>query len=136
MAIDLMTIFQGFASFSALIQAAHSALQIKELTKGQLLEKVRASEEKAIKTLVVDPKSLEKIASLTKEEEKLINEKLKKAKDDWHETVANSNDQSEWAKATDKSKSDQCALLRIAKQLGGGMLPDEWYQIWVDLGCP
>lgn len=32
-------------------------------------------------------------------------------------------------------RSDQCALLRIAKKFGRGVLPDEWYEVWADLGC-
>lgn len=135
MPIDWMLLFQGIASVSAMVQAAQAALQINELSKKQLLVTVEKAEEKAILETVLNPKSIEIVIGLTEDEKELIGKKIKEIKDEWHETITRSGSQAEWAKATDKAKSDQCALLRIAKQLNRGMLPDEWYKIWADLGC-
>lgn len=135
MPIDLMLIFQGVASFSAMIQAAKSALDISSITKQKLLETVKDAEFKAAKEIKPTHESKELVSSISDYEKELINRKIKEAKERWYEAVANSEDQADWAEATDRSKSDQCALLRIAKQLNRGVLPKEWYKDWADLGC-
>ena len=135
MPIDWMLLFQGVASLSAMIQAANSALQIKDLTKKQFIKVVQDAEEKAVIELAVPLKSQEVLSSLDETEKATIEKKIRETKERWVEAVAGSEEKAEWAKATDRSKSDQCALLRIAKQLNGGVLPDEWYQDWADLGC-
>lgn len=135
MSMDLMLLFQGVASFSALIQAAQSALEMRGVTKDQLLQRVKKAEQDSVQSLVVSPDSVEVMLALTEDEKELIWKKIEESKNEWANTVANSNDQAVWAKATDKARSDQCALLRIAKKFGRGVLPDEWYEVWADLGC-
>ena len=134
MSMDLMLLFQGVASFSALIQAAQSALEMRGVTKDQLLQRVKQAEQDSVQSLVVSPDSVEVMLALTEDEKELIWKKIEESKNEWANTVASSNDQAVWAKATDKARSDQCALLRIEKKFGRGVLPDAGYAVWADIG--
>ncbi|WP_444916451.1 hypothetical protein [Microbulbifer sp. JMSA003] len=135
MSTDWILIFQGMASFSAMIQAAKAGLDITGITKDELAEKVRSAESNARAVYEASAENRKFASSLSESEIELINKKLDEAKERWYEAISHSDDQADWAEATDRSRSDQCALLKIAKQLHRGILPKEWYKLWVDLGC-
>lgn len=135
MPIEWGTIFQGIASASAVINAARAALEIKKLTREELLEITTRAEVEAIADKSRTAKAADEMAGIDANIEKTIRDKLKDARDRWHEKIADSDDQAEWAEATDDLQSTQCALLRLLKQLGRGKLPGEWYRLWIDLRC-
>jgi uncharacterized protein with von Willebrand factor type A (vWA) domain len=117
------------------VNAARAALEIRKLTREELLEIAERAEEKVLADTSRTAKAAEEMAGIDEDIEKTIKQKIKEAKDHWNEKVRNSNDPAEWAEATDDLNAKQCALMRLLRQLGGGRLPGEWYRLWVDLKC-
>jgi gas vesicle protein len=77
-----------------------------------------------------------KIRGITDQMVETIAKKIEQAQKEWQDKIANgTSGQSGYAQATDRLKSECCALLRTIKQLNGGTLPDEWYDLWSDMQC-
>lgn len=135
MANSLALVFQGLSAGAAVINGIKSALDIRKLTREEILTLEESADALASFDAAKAAAAATELSGLDAEDEDLVEEKLKKLKKRWHDVVANSDDPIEWARATEERRADQCALLRTIKQLNSGKLPDQWYGLWVDLQC-
>jgi predicted ribonuclease toxin of YeeF-YezG toxin-antitoxin module len=128
MPVEWPVIFQGISAASAVVQAVKAALEARKLSR----EEVKAIASKAEAEAKVLGKPL---PSIDEEMREVIEKKLKGAKKKWLDAIDGSDEQNEWAKGTDRYRSDICAILRNIKQVNGGVLPDDWYTHWTANQC-
>ena len=128
MPVEWWVVFQGISAAGAVIQAVRSALEVRKLSREEV--KAIAAKAEAEAKVVGKP-----APSIDEEMREAIDKKLKRARKRWADAIDGTDDQSEWAKATDRYRSDICAILRNIKQVNGGVLPDDLYTLWTALQC-
>lgn len=114
MAVEWPVILQGISAASAVVQAVKAALEARKLSREEVKE---IAAKAAAQTKVVG----KPLPSIDEEMRDVIEKKLKGAKKKWMDAIDESDDQNEWAKATDRYRSDICAILRNIKQINGGV---------------
>lgn len=136
MALEWALIFQGVSAAAAIVEAVKAALEARKLTREEIHgiaaeaeAQARSNDERAFRA------TREVAPALDKDIEEVFRGKIEKAKKKWKEAIDNSDDQADWARATDVLRSDTCAILRMVRELNGGTLPGDWYQIWVANQC-
>ena len=134
--MEIGSLFQGLSAAASIVSAFKAALDVrKELSKNDVLEissdAIAHSRAIAQQAAMAD----QKLRGISDQMADTIKKKIEQAQKEWQDKITDAKNQSGFAQATDKLKSECCSLLRTIKQLNGGMLPDEWYDIWSDLQC-
>jgi len=135
MSLEWALVFQGISTAGAIVEAVRNALEIREITRDQLLaiaSKAEAEAKQDVQSAVV---AGDQLITLDDEMIDTVDKKIKRAKDKWRDAIDQSDDQKDWSRATDRLRSDICGILRIIKQINNGTLPDKWYDLWVDYQC-
>ena len=134
--MEFGSVFQGLSAAASIVSAFKAALDIrKELTRADV---EHISREAHLHSQAIQQRAIiatQKIRGLSGPMAEAIKRKVEQAQQDWQSTIANTGNQSAWAQATDKLKAECCALLRNVRQINGGVLPEEWYELWADLQC-
>lgn len=130
-------VFQGISAAAAVIQAVKAFFEVrKEFSRDEVLQIAEQAEAKGLTDASrVVARAAEKLEGLDAESVETVKRKIEDARKRWIERITQSSDRAIWAEATDERKADVCAALRMLKQLNGGVLPSDWYKLWVDLGC-
>jgi hypothetical protein len=135
MALEWALVFQGLSALSAAVGAVKAGFEIKKFRKEEVVALADKAEADASKDSVAAAKAGDELESLDEDMIDTIKGKVKKIKKKWRDAIDASDDQADWARATDDLKSDVCGLLRTIKQVNGGRLPGDWYDLWVKNGC-
>jgi gas vesicle protein len=135
MSLEWGLVFQGLSALSAVVQAVKAGFETRKLTREELRGLAARAEEEAARNVEVAAQAGAKLPALDEDMIETVKGKIKKIKKKWQDAIDASDEQAEWAKATDVLKSDICSILRNLKAVNGGKLPDEWYNLWVDNGC-
>ena len=134
--MELGPVFQGLSAAASIISAFKSALDIrKELTRRDvelIAEHARQRSDAVYQQAII---AAQKIRGLSDKMIETIRKRIEKAQQDWQDKIASAGSASGWTQATDQLKAECCGLLRQMKQLNGGTLPDEWYELWADMQC-
>jgi hypothetical protein len=133
--MELGSVFQGLSAAASIVSAFKAALDIRNELSRSDVERIAADAQRH--SLAVYQKAIiaaQKIRGLSDAMIETIRKKVEQAQRDWQDKIDNGTTGS-FAQATDKLRSECCALLRQMKQLNGGTLPDEWYDIWADMQC-
>jgi len=134
--LEIGSLFQGLSAAASIVSAFKAALDVrKELSRDDVLR--ISSDAQAHSQAIARQAAIaeQKLRGVTDQMAEAIKRKIDQAQKDWADKIANGNSQSGYAQATDELRSECCALLRTIKQLNGGMLPDEWYDLWSDMQC-
>lgn len=128
-------VFQAISAASAIVTALRAGLEIRKLTREEILNIASEADLRAASDQMRIEKAEKELTGVDEDMERALREKCKKFRKSWEKIINDSDDPSHWAQATDELKASQCALLRNLKQLAGGKLPGEWYRLWTDLQC-
>lgn len=77
----------------------------------------------------------QKLRGFTDQMAEAVKKRIESAQKNWSNAIANNNNHSSWVEATDQLRAECCALLRQVKQINGGTLPSEWYELSADMRC-
>jgi len=134
--MELGLVFQALSLVASIVSAFNAALSIGETLTRTDVQKI-ANDAQQHSQAVYEQAILaaQKIKGVSDEMAESIRKRIEQAQKEWQDKIASGSSQPVWAQATDKLKSDCCALLRQVKQLNGGMLPDDWYAMWSDMQC-
>jgi len=77
---------------------------------------------------------LSRAVTMSETVRRVIDGKLGEITGRWEQGMT-SDRPTDWQRATDRLRADVCALLKLVKQVNGGVLPDDLYQVWADNGC-
>ena len=135
MVLDWALIFSGASGVSAAIQAVKAVIDTRTMSRQEVIEIAKEAEVAAISDENRAVEAGKKLEAFDEDMQDVIRKKIKKAKEKWSDTIDQSDDQKDWTRATDKLKSEICGILRTIKQINGGLLPDEWYDLWVQNQC-
>ena len=134
--MELGSVFQGLSAAASIVGAFKSALDIrKELTRADVEQIASDAQSHSLAIYQQAQMAAEKIRGLSDQMIEAIRRKVEQAQKDWQDKIAGGGTAGTWAQATDKLRADCCSLLRQMKQLNGGTLPDEWYELWGDMQC-
>ena len=134
--MELGSVFQGLSAAASIVSAFKAAFDVrKELSRSDV-ERIANDAQRHSQAIYQQAQmAAQKIRGLSDPMIETIKKKVEQAQKDWQDTISNGTNPGSWAQATDKLKADCCALLRQMKQLNGGTLPDEWYEVWSDMQC-
>ncbi len=136
MSSEMAVIFQGISAGAAIVNAVKSALDIRKLSREEVLEIASQADQESKSKGLAAADAGNEIEGLDPEMEKALQDKVECARKEWIKRISDPNsDSADYAAATDTYRSMQCALMRSIKQICGGTLPRRWYKLWADLQC-
>jgi gas vesicle protein len=129
--------FQGAKALSDLVKAVKTGLEARRLAKADIQALTQKAEDQSKQ---ISENSKQAAASLSPALDKgiadIFDKKINDVKKKYKDAILDPNsNERDWAKATDICNADICALLRNLKSVNGGILPDPFYDFWIDHGC-